>query len=122
MNELKAYIAPTPDGTGLADYYLKSEADKVIDDLELKLEVTQMALGEAKYHIREHEDVEIPHHKYKRCLDKADLCDEKHRRLAAYVDDDYYTNKEYHQFMSDFWLRWKDKWLELAKHFKPEAQ
>jgi len=30
MSELKAYIAPTPDGTGLADYYLKSEADKVI--------------------------------------------------------------------------------------------
>jgi len=31
MSELKAYIAPTPDGTGLADYYLKSEADKVIE-------------------------------------------------------------------------------------------
>ena len=32
--ELKAYIAPTPDGTGLADYYLKSEADKVIAELK----------------------------------------------------------------------------------------
>ena len=30
MSELKAYIAPTPDGTGLADYYLKDEVDKVI--------------------------------------------------------------------------------------------
>ena len=40
MSELKAYIAPTPDGTGLADYYLKSEADKVIarhkDDPEFR--------------------------------------------------------------------------------------
>ena len=34
MSELKAYIAPTPDGTGLADYYLKSEADKVIAELK----------------------------------------------------------------------------------------
>ena len=30
MSELKVYIAPTADGTGLADYYIKSEADKVI--------------------------------------------------------------------------------------------
>ena len=34
MSELKAYIAPTADGTGLADYYLKSEADKVIAELK----------------------------------------------------------------------------------------
>ena len=46
MSELKAYIAPTPDGTGLADYYLKSEADKVIaekdeeiTELKVKLKV-----------------------------------------------------------------------------------
>ncbi len=34
MSELKAYIAPTPDGTCLAAYYLKSEADKVIAELK----------------------------------------------------------------------------------------
>ena len=45
MSELKAYIGPAPDEKGLADYYLKSEADKV-----------------------------IAHHKYKRCLDKAKWC------------------------------------------------
>ena len=33
-DELKAYIAPTPDEKGLADYYLKSEADKVIAELK----------------------------------------------------------------------------------------
>ena len=45
-DELKAYIAPTPDGTGLADYYLKSEADKVIADLEEshKMEVEQLLM------------------------------------------------------------------------------
>lgn len=50
--ELKAYIAPTADGTGLADYYLKSNADKVIAD----------------------KDKQLRHHKYKRCLDKARWC------------------------------------------------
>lgn len=46
MTELKAYIAPTPDGTGLADYYLKSEADKVTAELEEshKMEVEQLLM------------------------------------------------------------------------------
>ena len=38
MNELKSYIAPTPDGTGLADYYLKSEADTAIAELKAENE------------------------------------------------------------------------------------
>ena len=33
MSELKAYIGPAPDEKGLADYYLKSEADKVIKSI-----------------------------------------------------------------------------------------
>ena len=33
-DELKAYIGPAPDEKGLADYYLKSEADKVIAELK----------------------------------------------------------------------------------------
>ena len=45
MSELKAYIGPAPDEKGLADYYLKSEADKV-----------------------------IARHKYKRCLAMAGKC------------------------------------------------
>ena len=37
MSELKAYIATTADGTGLADYYLKSEADKVIAEKDKEI-------------------------------------------------------------------------------------
>ena len=49
-DELKAYIGPAPDGTGLADYYLKSEADKVIAEkdaaiAELKEQVHDYAQG-----------------------------------------------------------------------------
>lgn len=46
MSELKAYIAPTADGTGLAEYYIKSEADNVIAELEEshKMEVEQLLM------------------------------------------------------------------------------
>ena len=37
MSELKAYIGPAPDEKGLADYYLKSEADKVIAEKDAKI-------------------------------------------------------------------------------------
>lgn len=33
-DELKVYVAPTPDGTGLADYCLKSEVDAAIAELK----------------------------------------------------------------------------------------
>ena len=45
MSELKAYIGPAPDEKGFAEYYLKSEADKV-----------------------------IAHNRYKRCLAMARWC------------------------------------------------
>lgn len=98
MSELKAFVARkiddgTCDPVPCVEVYLKSEADTV-----------------------------IRHQKFKRCLDKADLCDEKHRRITAYVDDDYETDKEYRQFMSDFWIAWKCKWLKLAEKFKPEGK
>lgn len=37
MSELKAYIAPAPDEKGLAEYYLKSEADKVIEEKDAEI-------------------------------------------------------------------------------------
>ena len=37
MSELKAYIGPAPDEKGLADYYLKSEADKVIAEKDKEI-------------------------------------------------------------------------------------
>ena len=45
MSELKAYIGPHPTDHTLTEYYLKSEADKV-----------------------------IAHHKHKRCVAMADYC------------------------------------------------
>lgn len=46
MSVLKAYIVSKPDGIGLAEYYLKTEADKFIADLEEshKKEVEQLLM------------------------------------------------------------------------------
>lgn len=95
MSELKSYIAPTADGTGLADYYLKSEADKVI--AELKESIKNLILDNYL------KDKEICHHKYKRCLAMARWCEE--------VD-------LFGGYTSNYWMRWRNKWLELAEKFK----
>ena len=47
MSELIAYIAPTPDETGLADYYLKSEVDKVLEEKDKKIRRLYRALYKA---------------------------------------------------------------------------
>ena len=46
MSELKAYTFSAMERAGLADYYLKSEADKFIADLEEshKMEVEQLLM------------------------------------------------------------------------------
>lgn len=43
MSELKVYIGPSPDEKGLADYYLKSDADKVIAKLKNSIAPTKQS-------------------------------------------------------------------------------
>lgn len=64
-------------------------------------------------------DKEIRHHKYKRCLDNAEICCEKkekcyNRALRKYSKDeaDYLARK------SDFWQDWEFRWLKIAEQFK----
>ena len=95
MSELKAYIGPAPDEKGLADYYLKSEADKV-----------------------------IAHNKYKRCLAMARWCRESLRLMRTYeVTEDFWNlepgqDAEYFCKKGDFYSKWRKRWLELADKFK----
>ena len=119
MSELKAYIAPTADGTGLADYYLKSEADKVIAELKMKLAAAQQVLRynkpEALYSNLEtmsrltHEKYVVErrerHQKYKRCLVMAGKC----RLHARWFGDNSFYKKE------QWALKWHRRWLELAE-------
>ena len=114
-------------------YYLKSEADKVIADLEEshKKEVTQLLMEivelkeiDSKNRSAYYKDLammakDVEHHKYKRCLDKAEICCEKkencyNRALRKYSKDeaDYLARK------SEFWEDWEFRWLKIAEKFK----
>lgn len=130
MSELKAYIAPTADGTGLADYYLKSEVDMVIDELKVKLRVQTSNAEDAwklkdSYHSSYAEAVkelyeknkELRHHKYKRCLDKAEMCQARYDEEDAKVNG-HYSSWEYTSDEMKYWERWQKRWLELAEKFK----
>ena len=91
MSELKAYIAPTPDEKGLADYYLKSEVDEV-----------------------------IARHKYKRCLAMAEWCKARYDEEDAKVNG-CGASWEYISKEMKYWERWGKRWLKLAEKFKPNS-
>ena len=125
------------------EYYLKSEADKVIADLEEshKKEVGQllMAIVElkkernwlAKDRAQAYSDLEkraqlnikqeesIRHHKYKRCLAMASRCFTKsnyHFVLARHGEDGKENNRK-----SILYSKWRKRWLAIAEKFKPNS-
>ena len=103
--------------------YLKSEADKVIaeKDKEIqrlenlcesyRIDCDNLAIREANaYKDIERDNKQLRHHKYKRCLAMAKWCDTK--------GDWYYSLGESFRNRVDFYIKWRDKWLELAEKFK----
>jgi hypothetical protein len=124
MSELKAYWIPTRSGNS-CHCYIKSEADKVIADLDEshKKEVGQLLIKiaelkkEKEYVVEQTAGVingqerELQHHKYKRCLAMARWCAS---RSASWCFDpaDEQLRK------SEFYDKWKHRWLELAEQFK----
>ena len=114
MGELKAYIAPTVDGTGLADYYLKSEADKVIAELEADCAywktMSRKCADDNEVMAKQRADAfkRERHHKYKRCLAMARGCRLRGRLFGACG-----------LYEKELWaLKWHKRWLELAEKFK----
>jgi hypothetical protein len=91
-------------------FYAKSEADKVIAELKEK---NKTEVKELLCLIRDKENnfnrafdseqKEIRHHKYKRCLAMAKICED---RLGTVVKPGW-------------WNKWHKRWLELAEKFKP---
>ena len=107
--ELKAYIAPAPDGTGLA-YYLKSEADKVIAEKDKTISEMKKACN-SKDEWCLHTLKENRYQKYRRCLAMARWCAS---RSASWCLDP--ADEQLHK--SEFYDKWKHRWLELAYKFK----
>lgn len=121
--ELKVY-----DLVDVQDYrgkvYLKSEADKAITELKDRLR-EQTSIAEEAFKLKDvyrmsyteavavsyKKNKEIRHHKYKRCLAMARWCAS---RSASWCLDP--ADEQLHK--SDFYDKWKLRWLELAEKFK----
>ena len=110
MSELKAkhvvdvYVEYSANPYKEDQVYIKSEADKVI--AELQKQVHDYAQG--LYVIQARAEKEARHHKYKRCLAMADYCyTNVHcimgHRLCAFSD----RKKEWFE-------RWHNRWLDIA--------
>ena len=61
-------------------------------------------------------DKVIAHHKRKRCLAMAEMCNARYDEEDAKVNDGlswYFISPE-----MKYWERWRNRWLELAEKFK----
>jgi hypothetical protein len=124
MSELKAYIGPTPDEKGLSDYYLKSEADKVIAELKEK---HKTEVKELLCLIRDKEnnfnrafdsvEKELRHHKYKRCLAMAEWCNANCMHTVLLIGHKIMPHWEW-RIKTNYWYKWRKIWFELYKKFK----
>lgn len=130
MSELNVYhheLRPNE----YAEFYLKYEADKVIADLEEshKMEVEQLLMeiaeleeriadGDKDFEIANHQNEHllklVLHHKYKRCLAMARMCEERSARYDVLQErHDLDWGREI-----ELYYRWYMRWLELAGKFK----
>lgn len=91
-----------------ADVYLKSEVDKLIAELNMRIcegdEDFEIANNQIKRLLKI-----VLQQKYKRCLAMAKWCNER------YILDDCV----YELGKTRFYERWEKRWLELAKNFNP---
>lgn len=119
MSELKVHTIYTPmddvahDEKGKIlegqEVYLKSEADKVIAELERKVDLNKRA---RQYWRKEWilENKDNCHHKYKRCLAMAWWC--------AAERDIYNLTPRFAKV--EFYKKWHTRWLKLADKFKED--
>ena len=124
MSELNTYYIPTRSGNS-CPCYLKSEADKVIAELEEKhkTEVKELLclIRDKENNFNrafDSEEEELRHHKYKRCLAIANGCKDKinywHIRYTTAAGYD----RSYEKWKYRLLIKWRNRWLELAEKFK----
>ena len=111
------------------EFYLKSEADKVIADLEEshKTEVKELLclIRDKENNFNrafDSEEKEIRHQKYTRCLNNAWFCQKlsKECALVAYTHrgwtiDRHFDNK------AELYRKWHRRWLAIAEKFKTNS-
>jgi len=143
MEDYVGYDNDTP-----TEMYDKSEADKVIADLEEshKKEVGQLLIEIAEQK-SEIERLEILCADYRHDCDNLAISNEQVKRVAstllkkmnhnkykrclamarwceeAYnrecgLNPEEMTNKEFYKQQTEFWYRWNSKWIKIAEQFK----
>lgn len=106
MKTYDVIMTPSDDG----NWVLKSEADKVIEELE-KRHLRDLQDAEDSFKsVLELNRKEIRHHKYKRCLAVARRC---HNESLWWYSKGYGFEK-----YDKFWEKWENCWLKLAEKFK----
>ena len=119
-------------GGDLVECYLKSEADKVIEEKDkeiqrlenlcesYRIDCDNLAIREANACKEiERDNKQLRHQKYKRCLAMAEMCE------ARYDEEDAKVNGcgaswEYISKEIKYWERWQLRWLKIAEKFKEE--
>lgn len=99
------------------DYYLKSEADKVIKELKAQKAQAEDDCAYWKAKVQRER-----HHKFKRCLDKAKWCKAELEILMM-----WWCNAEpgmlvsTWEFKIEHYKKWHKRGLELAEQFNPNS-
>lgn len=59
----------------------------------------------------------LRHHKYKRCLDKAEWCRLEQERIELIENQDI-TDDDFNKLVKGFYKKWRQRWLNIAEKFK----
>ena len=125
MIELKVYHC-NESHNEYTEFYIKSEADKVIAKLEEKLDTTKKLLNKALDCISNGKNHMMSlarknnHANYKRCLAMAKWCKLEQERIELIENQDI-TDDDFDKLVKGFYTKWHSRWLELAEKFKQNS-
>ena len=92
-----------------ADVYLKSEADKLIAELNIRICDGDEDFEIANNQIKRLLEI-VRHQKYKRCLNNAWWC----------LREEFFAEDCRCERWVDWSIKWHKRWIELAEKFKEE--
>ena len=98
---------------GDGEYYTRTDADAVIEELKADYKEACGRLQTANL-IKNEQIAATRHSKYKRCINKAEWCEERCARYDALQERTGFSWR----MEIDFYFRWYQRWLQLAEKFK----
>lgn len=107
---------------GDGEYYTRIDTDSVIAELEKEIDklqdkVTDLLLRDRNMALHFNNAVDnLVHNKYKRCMANAWWCKREETRISSLSQP--FSDKEFWEYASDYWLKWRERWLKIAEKFK----